>query len=70
MCIADSKKGPHAFIVEYGTKGPRRPLLKELMKFEIDGEVVFARVVAPMPAKPFMRPARDRVVADVLGKMI
>ena len=25
ICMAESKKGPHAFIVEYGTAGPRRP---------------------------------------------
>ncbi len=64
ICMAGSDKGHHAFIVEYGTEGPRRPLLKKVMKFEIDGKVIFAKVVAKMPAKPFMRPARDRVVAE------
>ena len=68
ICIAEGGKdgkGNHAFLVEYGTEGPRKPLLKKLMKFEIDGKVIFARVVAKMPAKPFMRPAKDKVIAEL-----
>ena len=64
ICLAESRKGPHAFLVEYGTDKPRLTLTKDVMRFEIDGEVIFAKVVAPMPANPFMRPARDRVVSD------
>ena len=66
ICIAEGGKkgmGNHAFLVEYGTDGPRKPLLKKKMKFEIDGKVIFAEVVAKMPAQPFMRPARDLVIS-------
>lgn len=67
VCLAASGKegkGNHAFLVEYGTEGPRKPLTKKKMKFEIDGKVIYATVVAKMPAKPFMRPARDKVLAE------
>lgn len=69
LCMADSGKkgtGHHAFLVEYGTEGPRFPLLKKVMRFEIDGEIIYAKVVKKMPAKPFMRPSRDKVVAEVI----
>lgn len=62
-------KGHHALLVEFGTQGPRTPLTKKLMKFEIDGQVFFARIVAPMPAKPFMGPARDRVFQEASRKL-
>lgn len=69
ICVAETSggsKGFHAFLVEYGTDGPRFPLKKGgLMKFEIDGREIFAKVVAPMPAKPFMRPARERVMSEL-----
>jgi len=67
ICMAASGKegkGNHAFLVEYGTEGPRKPLVKKRMRFEIDGKVIFATVVAKMPATPFMRPARDKVIAE------
>ncbi len=72
ICIADGgngRKGHHAFLVEYGTEGPRKPLTKPYMKFEIDGKVIRAKVVAKMPAKPFMRPARDRVVEELKAEI-
>lgn len=70
ICMAESKKGPHAFLVEYGTDGPRLPLTRKVMKFEIDGEVIFAKVVAAMPANPFMRPARDQVISEARRELM
>lgn len=71
ICIAEGGKegGHHAFIVEYGTEGPRRSLLNKVMKFEIDGKIIFAKIVAKMPAKPFMRPARNQVMAEVIREL-
>lgn len=59
----------HAHLVEFGTSEPRLPKEKKLMKFEADGETKFAKVVAPMPAKPFMRPAKEKVIAEYSRKL-
>lgn len=53
------KKAPHAHLVEYGTAEARHVAEKKVMAFEINGHLVFAVSVAPMPAHPFMRPALD-----------
>lgn len=72
ICMASGAgkdEGYHAFIVEFGTQGPRTPNKNEFMKFEIDGKVIFAKIVAPMPAKPFLGPARDQVASEAAMKL-
>jgi HK97 gp10 family phage protein len=54
----DYRRGPHAHLVEYGTKR-RIPRKYSVLKFEIDGQIIYVRRVGPMPAKPFWRPAVD-----------
>lgn len=68
---------PHAHLVEYGTSGARSPKKARLLRFTIDGRVVFTRSVAPMPRQPYFRPgvtaARPlaaRVIAEGLRKAL
>jgi HK97 gp10 family phage protein len=59
MAIRRGKgEGRHAHLVEYGTKR-RIPRQYSVLKFEIDGQIIYVRRVGPMPAKPFWRPAVD-----------
>lgn len=44
--------------VEYG-RGPVFPVDAEVLRFEIDGEVVFAAYSGPAEPQPFLRPAID-----------
>lgn len=53
---------PHAHLVEYGGKNVRRPLRAKVMKGK-DGKF-YGQEVAPMPAKPFLRPALDENIAE------
>ena len=59
---------PHSMLVEYGGVNVRRPLSKKVMKE--DGSVkgktgrFWGKEVAPMPAKPFLRPALDENIAE------
>lgn len=43
---------------EFG-RGPVTPKKAEVLAMEIDGETVFAKSAAALPAKPFLRPAFD-----------
>jgi hypothetical protein len=68
----DYRRGPHAHLVEYGTKR-RIPTKNRVLKFEVDGQIVYARWARPMPAKPFWRPAVDigkRAAGIVASKRI
>lgn len=56
---------PHTFLAEFGTIRPRKPTKHEYMKIEIDGRIIFAKVVVPMPEIPFMRPAAQRNKARI-----
>lgn len=54
----DYSIGPHAHLVEFGTKR-RVPRKWGFLQFEIDGKTIFAKYAKGMPAKPFWRPAVD-----------
>jgi len=54
----DYRIGPHAHLVEYGTR-IRVPRKSTVLKFEIDGQTIYAKRARPMPAKPFWRPSVD-----------
>lgn len=72
---SNRKIAPHAHLVEYGTRffrypidtkvyqrGSRKGTIREKRKalhFWIDGEEIFAKYVAPMPANPFFRSTVD-----------
>lgn len=49
---------PHSFLVEFGGVNPRTPKDKKVLK-GADG-TFYGTEVAPMPAKPFLRPALDK----------
>lgn len=53
----DYRIAPHAHLVEYGTSNRRYPKNKGKLVFYIDGKKIVVDSVAPMPQKPFMRPA-------------
>lgn len=57
---------PHAHLVEFGTQGPRVSKDKKMPLdgiYDGKGRLKFAEVVGPMPAKPFLRPALEKVIA-------
>lgn len=58
------KIAPHAHLVEYGTKNPRTP--KKTVMYDKVTNTWFGVEVAPMPKKPFMRPALDATKTKVL----
>jgi len=58
------KIAPHAHLVEYGTKNPRTP--KGVVMYDKVTNTWFGVEVAPMPKKPFMRPALDATKTKVL----
>ena len=53
---------PHAHLVEYGGKNVRRPINAKVMK-SADGKF-YGQEVAPMPAKPFLRPALEKNIQE------
>lgn len=53
---------PHSMLVEYGGVNIRRPLTKKVMKGK-DG-TFYGKAVAPMPAKPFLRPALEENINE------
>ena len=72
MVAIDYRVAPHAYLVEYGTVGVRRPKEKEYMWFRrySDGQLIRKKVVAPMPAQPFFRPTFDANKGVILRDMI
>lgn len=71
------RRAPHAHLVEFGTDGRRSPKKKKFLRFTIDGHVIYAKSVAPMPRQPFFRPgvvaARPlaaRMIADGLRAVL
>ena len=60
----DRKKAGHARLVEYGTATARLPKKAKVLYDKKTGKV-FGKSVAPMPAKPFFRPAVEATAAQV-----
>jgi HK97 gp10 family phage protein len=58
---------PHSHLVEFGTQGPRKATKSKKMPldgiYDGKGRLMFAEVVGPMPASPFLRPALEKVIA-------
>lgn len=76
FAAVDYKVAPHANLVEFGGIAPRRPKKKKAMYDKRTG-TFYGREVAPMPARPFFRPAVDaskervkQTVEDGLRKLI
>jgi len=53
---------PYAAMQEFG--GTIRPKTAKALRFEINGQIVFAQVVH-IPAHPYMRPAMDENITEV-----
>jgi len=64
----DRKIAPHARLVEYGGTRPRKSKKGKVLHSKKTGEF-FGKVVAPMPAHPFFRPAVDAHKEGISGNI-
>lgn len=55
-------RAPHSHLVEFGTSEVRQSPEGKVL-YDPKTKTFFGRVVGPMPAKPFLRPALDRNIA-------
>jgi hypothetical protein len=54
----------YAYIIEFG-RGPVTPESADALRFEVDGEVVYAMRSGPVPPQPMIRPAVDEAKRQV-----
>lgn len=64
---------PHAHLVEFGTQAPRASTTGKWMPLRgipgQGGNPKFAKVVGPMPACPFLRPAMEKVIGRIVSSL-
>lgn len=63
------KGSAHKLLVEFGTTKIRKAKNGEYLKFKIGNKTIFTKQVAPMPAKPYLRPAFDQKKVEALSKI-
>lgn len=63
---AQSEDGyPYPYVIEHG-RGPIEAAPGKFLRFEIGGEVIFAKRVGPAAAQPFMAPALQQMRPNIV----